>query len=128
MSSVYTILVGSGSRVITTLKFTPPTSSSNASLVIASELEVGHHPGWIEKHPSDPSFVFANIEEIVPDADPGEGEMIVLKYDNDGKGTVLGRALTGGEIPAHFWLGESELVVANVGLHIDFSWNVVKMN
>ncbi|KZS96563.1 putative isomerase YbhE [Sistotremastrum niveocremeum HHB9708] len=113
MSSSYTILVGSGTREITTLKFTPPSSSSSASLIVSATLEVGHHPGWIEKHPSKPSFVFANIEEIVPDADPGEGELIVLKVDEEGQGAVIGRARTGGEIPAHFWVGESEVVVAN---------------
>ncbi|KZS96560.1 putative isomerase YbhE [Sistotremastrum niveocremeum HHB9708] len=102
MGETYTILVGSYTRSVTTLKFTPAT----CSLVVLSFVEVGHHPSWIDNHPTHPELVFATIEA-------SEGEVVVVEVDGEGKGAVVGRVSSGGEDPAHVWIGENEIVVGN---------------
>lgn len=100
---VYRILVGSYTNSITALLFDP----SKPSLTVASSIEVGFHPSWITPHPSDPSVIFAGLEDTV-------GKIVVLKYDEDGKGTIVGEVDSGGDSPASLSAVDATLLVANV--------------
>lgn len=100
---VYRILVASYTNSITTLLFDP----SKPSLSVTSSIEVGFHPSWITPHPGDTSIVFTGLEDTV-------GKIITLKYDEDGKGTVLGEIESGGDSPASLLAVDGTLLVGNV--------------
>ncbi|KZS96557.1 3-carboxy-cis,cis-mucoante lactonizing enzyme [Sistotremastrum niveocremeum HHB9708] len=108
MSPTYRILVGSYTRIITTLSFTPSSkdSSSTAILEVSSSLDIGDNPSWISQHPSHPNLIFATLENP-------KGQVALVKVDDTGKGHVEGYADSGGDGAVHLWIGEQELVVAN---------------
>lgn len=100
---VYRILVASYTNSITTLIFDP----SKPSLGVTSSIEVGFHPSWITPHPDDASIVFTGLEDTV-------GKIVALKYDEDGKGTILGEIESGGDSPASLLVVDGNLLVGNV--------------
>lgn len=100
---VYRILVASYTNSITTLIFDP----SKPSLSVTSSIEVGFHPSWITPHPDDASIVFTGLEDTV-------GKIVALKYDEDGKGTILGAIESGGDSPASLLVVDGALLVGNV--------------
>ncbi|KZT33379.1 3-carboxy-cis,cis-mucoante lactonizing enzyme [Sistotremastrum suecicum HHB10207 ss-3] len=104
MSPTYKILVGSYTRFITTLSFTP--SSPAAHLNVSSKLDIGDNPSWISQHPSHSNLIFAALENP-------RGEVALVKVDGEGKGHVEGYADSGGDGAVHIWVGKDELVVAN---------------
>ncbi|THH18333.1 hypothetical protein EW146_g2642 [Bondarzewia mesenterica] len=96
------ILVASYTNSIYTLSFDPATPS----LELISSVEVGHHPSWITPHPEDPSVVFAGLEQT-------DGRVVVLKYDEQGQGKVIGEFSSGGKDPASLLAVEGTLFVGN---------------
>lgn len=73
-----------------------------------SSVSVGFHPSWITFYPGDRSIVFTGLEET-------EGSVVALRYDDQGKGAVRGRAPSGGADPCSLLATENgELLIANV--------------
>ncbi|CDO76735.1 hypothetical protein BN946_scf184813.g5 [Trametes cinnabarina] len=99
---VYRILVASYTNEIFTLAFEPDTPS----LKLASTVTVGHHPSWITSHPKDKSIVFAGVEQT-------EGKVVVLKYDEEGRGTVIREIPSGGADPCSLLALGNELLIGN---------------
>ncbi|KAF8422790.1 putative isomerase YbhE [Boletus edulis BED1] len=106
--ATYKILVGSYTDSIYTLTFAPSPSSGTPTLTLLSQVHVGPNPSWIEAHPSDRSLVFAGLEQT-------DGQIVVLKYDKDGKGHKVDAATcpSGGADPCSLLLTENEVIVAN---------------
>ena len=103
------IVVSSYSSSLATVAFTEPTASSTGSLSVVSSTEVGFHPSWAVGHPLDKSLVFTGLEEM-------EGKIVVLKYDAQGKGTIVAESEKGtASCPCHLIIDEegTELIVAN---------------
>ncbi|ESK89453.1 hypothetical protein Moror_16142 [Moniliophthora roreri MCA 2997] len=98
----FKILVASYTNDIATLEFDPDTSS----ISLVATTQVGHHPSWVTSHPKDPTLVFACIEQT-------EGRILALKYDENGKGTIVASAPSGGSDPCHLLVHEEELLIAN---------------
>ena len=99
----YTILAGSYSDQVYTLSF----DSDTPSLSLTSSVTVGHHPSWITQHPKDPSLVFAGVEQA-------DGKVATLKFDETGKGSVIGEVPSGGADPCTLVPAGEELIVGNV--------------
>ena len=58
----YKILVGSYTNSIYTLEFDPALSGGGTpTLKLISQVDVGHHPSWIDAHPSDRSLIFTRL-------------------------------------------------------------------
>ena len=74
----YQILVGPRTDRIITLRFDP----DGPTLSATSELKVGLNPTWLTAHPTDPSLVYACLEQ-------SEGIVVALKFDDRGHGTVV---------------------------------------
>ncbi|KAG6382090.1 Lactonase, 7-bladed beta-propeller-domain-containing protein [Boletus reticuloceps] len=106
--ATYKILVGSYTDSIYTLNFAPAPSGGTPTLTLLSQVHVGHHPSWIEAHPSDRSLIFAGLEQA-------DGQIVVLKYDKDGKGHKVDEATcpSGGADPCTLLLTENEVIVGN---------------
>ncbi|KAI0653339.1 putative isomerase YbhE [Cubamyces menziesii] len=100
--AIYRILVASYTNEIYTLAFEPDT----ASLTLTSKVTVGHHPSWITLHPKDKSIIFAGVEQT-------EGKIAVLKYDKEGRGTVIGEISSGGADPCSLLALDDQLLVGN---------------
>lgn len=100
---VYRILVASHTDEIFTLVFDPDA----ASLRLVSAVTVGHHPSWITPHPKDRSIVYTGLEQ-------SDGKIIALKYDEEGRGTVIGQITSEGADPCALLALENELIVGNV--------------
>ena len=100
---VFRILVGSYTNEIYTVSFDPDA----LKLTLESTLTVGHHPSWITPHPTDPSLVFTGLEQ-------DGGKAFVIRYDAEGKGTVVGSAPSGGADPCTLLALGTELLVGNV--------------
>lgn len=115
--STYKILVGSYTRFITTLSFTPSSSSSTTILDVSSALDIGHNPSWISQHPSRPNLIFAALENP-------HGEVALVKVDAEGKGHVEGYADSGGDGAVHVCIDEQQLIAANVSI-ISSLWDRV---
>ncbi|KZT72346.1 putative isomerase YbhE [Daedalea quercina L-15889] len=98
----FRILVGSYTNEIYTVSFNPDV----LKLTLESTLTVGHHPSWVTPHPTDPSLVFTGLEQE-------EGKVLVIKYDAQGKGTVVGEASSGGADPCTLLALGTELLVGN---------------
>ncbi|KAJ7281626.1 putative isomerase YbhE [Mycena rebaudengoi] len=98
------ILVASYSTEVYSLIF--DSSKSVSTLTADGSVSVGHHPSWIECHPSDPSLVFAALETT-------EGKIVAIKYDDCGKASVVGEAASGGADPCSLTATKHELFVAN---------------
>ncbi|KAI0076413.1 putative isomerase YbhE [Panus rudis PR-1116 ss-1] len=99
---VYQIYVGSYSNEIYTLSFDPDVPS----LSLISTITVGHHPSWITPDPKDPSVIFAGIEQT-------DGKIVTVKYDDKGKGVVLGEVPSGGGDPCTLLAHKDQLIVGN---------------
>lgn len=100
---VYRILVGSYNDEIYTLTFDPVVPSVEVSLSVT----VGHHPSWVTKHPSDPFVIYTGVEQ-------SDGRIVTLKYDTEGRGTILQNISSGGDSPCTLIALEDQLVVGNV--------------
>ena len=100
---VFHIYVGSYTNEIYTLAFDPEAPS----LTLVSALTVGFHPSWLTAHPSDPSVVFTGIEQT-------DGQIVTVKFDKNGQGTILGSVSSGGGSPCNLLAIESELLIGNV--------------
>ncbi|KAH9922105.1 Lactonase, 7-bladed beta-propeller-domain-containing protein [Fomitopsis serialis] len=98
----FRILVGSYTNEIYTISFDPDTPK----LTLESTLTVGHHPSWITPHPTDPSLVFTGLER-------DGGKAVVVRYDAEGKGTVVGEAPSGGADPCTLLALGTELLIGN---------------
>ncbi|TFY63937.1 hypothetical protein EVG20_g6120 [Dentipellis fragilis] len=96
------ILVASYTDAVYTLAF----DSSRSSLELVSSTTVGYHPSWITPHPHEPSVVFTGLEQE-------NGRVVVLKYDANGVGTILGEISSGGKDPASLLATDDTLFVAN---------------
>ncbi|OCH89438.1 putative isomerase YbhE, partial [Obba rivulosa] len=99
---VYHILVGSYSNEIYTLAFHPDA----CSLMLLSSLTVGHHPSWIERHPSNPSVILAGIEQA-------DGQVVAVEYDKQWRGKVVCRTTSGGADPCTILPMKDELLIGN---------------
>ncbi|KAK0212099.1 Lactonase, 7-bladed beta-propeller-domain-containing protein [Desarmillaria ectypa] len=102
MGHSYRILVASYSNDIFSLSFDP----STRSLTHASSIEAGFHPSWITHYPGDSSVVFASLEQE-------NGKIIVLKYDDEGNGTIVAEASSGGDHPCALLATKGQLLIAN---------------
>lgn len=100
---VHLILASSYTNDISTLAFDP----QNSKLNVVSTITVGHHPSWITFYPGDHSLVFTGLEQA-------DGKLVALKYDEDGKGTMVAKAPSGGADPCSLLATKDELFVANV--------------
>lgn len=97
------ILVASYTNSIHSLSFDSSLRTLNAS----PSKEVGFHPSWVTSHPDDHSLVFACLEQQ-------EGKIIVLRYDDEGNGSVLSEVPSAGGYPCSLLATKDELFVANV--------------
>ena len=109
----FRILVGSYTNEIYTVSFDPDA----LKLTLESTLTVGHHPSWITPHPTDPSVVFTGLEQ-------DGGKAFVIRYDAEGKGTVVGNAPSGGADPCTLLARGTELLIGNVSSLRRLSWFV----
>lgn len=100
----FRILVASYTNAVYTLTFDPASST----LLCTSTTLVGYHPSWITFHPKDRTLVFACLEQE-------EGKVIAIKYDPEGKGSVVSDAPSGGDYPCSLLALNEELFIANVG-------------
>jgi 6-phosphogluconolactonase (cycloisomerase 2 family) len=109
--ATYKILVGSCTDSIYTLEFDPAPSDGTPTLKLLSQVNVGHYPSWIETHPSDRSLIFTGLEQT-------DGQIVVVKYDKDGKGQKINEATcaSGGAGPCTLLATEHELIIGNVSL------------
>lgn len=99
----FQILVSTYTDEIYTLLF----DDVKGSLEVVSEVKVGHHPSWITFHPEDRSIVFTGLEQ-------SDGVAVALRFDNQGKGEVIGRTGSGGRDPCSLLVNKDELLIANV--------------
>ena len=97
------IYVGSYTNEIFTIAFDPEAPS----LTLVSTLTVGFHPSWLTPHSSDPSVIFAGIEQT-------DGQIVAVKYDETGRGNLLGRTSSGGGCPCSLVTTDTEMLVGNV--------------
>lgn len=103
----FRILVASYTNEISTLSFDP----TDGTLKVVSAVTVGHHPSWITPHPEDSSLIFAGLEQ-------SDGKVVVVKYDESGKGEVVAEAPSGGQDPCSLLATNDELLIANVCLYL----------
>jgi 6-phosphogluconolactonase (cycloisomerase 2 family) len=97
------ILVASYTNDITTLSF----DSASGSLDVSSEVNVGHHPSWLTTHKSRSALVFTALHQ-------SDGKIVTLRYDENGKGSVVSEAPSGGQDPCSLIATQNEILVANV--------------
>jgi len=98
------IFVGSYTNVISTLLFDP--AADPPSLVVVGETPAGASPSWISFHPSDRSTIIASNEQ-------DDGKVLVFKVKEE-ELELVQTVDSGGQNPAHLWVGEHEVVAANV--------------
>lgn len=114
MADEQLILVGSYSRAVSTLVFSPTPSPS---LVLKFDLEVGHHPSWLTRLPgrSEDAIVFTGLEQ-------SDGQIVTMRFDASGRGAVLGTAASGGRDPCTLEIATrdsgAELVIGNVSRYL----------
>ncbi|KAF9257852.1 putative isomerase YbhE [Marasmius fiardii PR-910] len=99
-----TILVGSNTKEISTLKFDPTTEPP--SLTKSSSVIVGNKPSWLTRHPRNGLVVFTALK--VPEA-----KLIVVQYDQEGNGKVVEEVSCQGDGPSSLIGGRHEVVVGN---------------
>ena len=104
---VYHIYVGSYTDQISTLVFDPQA----ASLTLESSLTAGHHPSWLTRHPTDRSLIFTGLEQ-------SNGQIVAVKYDKKGHGTIVGIVPGGGADPCNLTATSSDVLVGNVRLFL----------
>lgn len=100
----YTILVGSYTDYITSIAFDP--SANPPSLQVITKSPAGTNPSWIAAHPVESNLIFACNEQA-------EGTLRMFRLTDTGL-KLLQTCWSGGRDPAHFAVGEDEVVVANV--------------
>lgn len=100
---VYRLLTATYTDRVETLSFDPEAES----LSIASSLTVGHHPSWITPHPENPAIWFAGLEQEA-------GRVVVLEYDKEGKGKVVGKHPSHGADPCTLVASKGDLLIGNV--------------
>lgn len=100
---IYHILVGSYSNDVTTLSF----DDQKLALHVTSTLTVGFHPSWLTSDPRFPGTVWTGLEQ-------SDGKILALKFDNEGKGTIVSETNSGGRDPCHLTVAKDDLVIANV--------------
>lgn len=100
---VHRIYVGSYSNEIYSLSFDPDA----ASLTLESTLTVGFHPSWLTPLPSDPTVILAGLEQT-------DGQIVAVKYNQKGQGTLVGSAPSGGADPCTLLATNTELLIGNV--------------
>jgi 6-phosphogluconolactonase (cycloisomerase 2 family) len=87
------------------LDFDPTSNSLN----LVAKTKLGTNPSWITQHPSDPTLIFAGLEQA-------EGKVVAVKFDDkSGKGRIVGDAPCGGADPCSVLATEDEVIAANVG-------------
>lgn len=103
----FKFLVASYTNSIYTLEF-DPSKSSDSALTITSEVDVGFHPSWVTKHPSDPSLFFTVLEQ-------SDGRVLALKYDLvSGEGKVVANVSSGGDSPCSLLAVGDDVIAGNV--------------
>ncbi|KAL5531884.1 hypothetical protein ACEPAF_5447 [Sanghuangporus sanghuang] len=103
---VYRILVASYTDAVYTLLF-DPLKAADESLSLLSKLTVGHHPSWIERHPSDPAIIFAGLEQE-------DGRLLTLRYNiGIGEGQILADVSSRGADPCSILAMHENIFVAN---------------
>jgi 6-phosphogluconolactonase (cycloisomerase 2 family) len=80
---------------------------SKGTLDLVSSVKVGHHPSWITFHPEDRSVVFSGLEQ-------SDGEIVELKFDQQGEGKIICRVKSGGKDPCSLLATKDQLLVAHV--------------
>ncbi|KAF6746800.1 Lactonase, 7-bladed beta-propeller-domain-containing protein [Ephemerocybe angulata] len=98
----YPILVASYTNDIVTLEF----DSDKATLIPTSALAVGHHPSWIDGHPTDKSLIFTGLEQ-------SDGKLVALRYDASGKGAVVAVVPSIGADPCSVLVDKDQVISAN---------------
>lgn len=99
----YRILTATYSDRIETLLF----DSEARSLSIMSSLTVGHHPSWITPHPENPAIWFTALEQE-------DGRAVVIEYDKEGKGNIVGEIPSEGAEPCTLVVYKGDLLIGNV--------------
>ena len=102
----FRILVASYTNEIYTLAFDPQAPS----LTLTSTITVGHHPSWITPHPTNKCIAFTALEQ-------GEGKIIVLSVDEEGRLAVVGEGSSGGADPCTLVALDDHLLLGNVSFH-----------
>lgn len=100
---MYRVLTATYTDRIETLLF----DSEAKSLSVASSLTVGYHPSWITPHPENPSIWFTGLEQE-------DGRVVAIKYDDEGKGRVVGELSSEGAEPCTLAAYKGDLLVGNV--------------
>ncbi|KAL5483101.1 hypothetical protein ACEPAI_8330 [Sanghuangporus weigelae] len=102
----YRILVASYTDAVYTLLF-DPLKSVDESLSLLSKLTVGHHPSWIEHHPSDPAIIFAGLEQE-------DGRLLTLRYSGGiEEGQIIANVSSRGADPCSILATDENIFVAN---------------
>lgn len=107
---VYRIYVGTYTNEIYTLSFDPDTQS----LIHTSSLAVGHHPSWLTPDTTNPSIIYTGLEQA-------DGKILAIKFDAEGKGTVISEQSSLGADPCTLLASGSTLFVGNVSDHPQMS-------
>ena len=104
MPTKYPILVGSYTNEIFTLEF----DAEAGTLKLKGSTTVGHHPSWLEGHPSDPSIIFTGLEQ-------SDGKLLAVKYTPDTpQGTVISETASLGADPCSLLVSPEHVFTANV--------------
>lgn len=104
------ILAGSYANEIYTLEFDP----SAGSLSLSSSITVGFHPSWITPHPST-----GGETVIVTGLEQSAGEIVVVSFDKDGKGTIEASGISShGADPCTVIATKDEVIVGNVSFAV----------
>ncbi|KAG6915847.1 hypothetical protein DXG01_009606 [Tephrocybe rancida] len=96
------IFTASYTNEVSTLAFDPEAGSIN----VLSTVIVGHHPSWITFYPGDHSLVFTGLEQT-------DGKAVALKFDEEGKGTIVAKVPSGGADPCTLLATKDNLYIGN---------------
>jgi len=99
----YKILTATHTDKVETLLF----DSKAESLSIASSLTVGHCPSWITPHSENPVIWLTALKQE-------DGRVVVIEYDDEGKGKIVGELPSEGAGPCNLVAHEGDLLIANV--------------
>lgn len=99
----YRILTATYTDRIETLLF----DAEAKSLSITSSLTAGHRPSWITPHPENPGIWFTALEQE-------DGRVVAIKYDKDGKGSIVEEVSSEGAEPCTLVAYDGNLLVGNV--------------
>ena len=107
----YRFVVASYTDALHILDF-DPSKTADSALTLISSTTVGHHPSWVENHPSDNTLLFTGLEQ-------SDGQLLALKYnDISARLQVLERLSSGGSDPAHILVTDSQVIVGNVRVFV----------